>query len=176
MAQNWTNKDGLFIQYGTDQTTAETAGEFALPGSPNRIVEVRIDLTTLTSTAAIQSNNVIFPAPPSNQLFIEKVEIVMEVASASGTSFSVGLIEMDRATIPSNYSTAFVNALVNASTNTLGDVVTLTGGSSSAGGLIGSFPANATGPYYITALASGTYTTGIARVRIYYRGVGTITQ
>jgi hypothetical protein len=176
MAQNWTNKDGLFIQYGTDQTIAETAGEFALPGFPDRIVEVLINLTTLTSTAAIQSNNVIFPAPPSGQLYIEKVEVIAETASAGGTSFSVGLIQMDRATIPTNYSTAFVNALANASTNAAGDLVTLTAGSTSAGGLIGSQPANATGPYYLTALASGTYTAGSVRVRIYYRGIGTITQ
>jgi hypothetical protein len=176
MVQNWTNKDGLFIQYGTDQTTVETAGEYALPGAPNRIVEVLINLTTLTSTAAIQSNNVIFPAPPTGQLFIEKVELVVETASAGGTSFSVGLIQMDRATIPTNYSTAFVNALINASTNTAGDSITMTAGSTSAGGLIGTQPANATGPYYITALASGTYTGGSVRVRIYYHGIGTITQ
>ena len=100
----------------------------------------------------------------------------METASASGTSFSVGLIQMDRATIPSNYSTAFINAIINASTNAVGDALTFTAGSTSAGGLIGTYPAAATGPYYITALSSGTYTTGKARVRIYYHGVGTITQ
>jgi hypothetical protein len=176
MAQNWLNKDGLFIQYGTDKTVSENAGTFATPGMPNRITEVYIDLTTLTSTAAIQSYTEIFPAPPSGQMYIEKVEVVMETASASGTSFSVGLIQMDQATIPTNYSTAFVNALANASTNAAGDLVTLTAGSTSAGGLIGSQPANATGPYYITALASGTYTTGKARVRIHWRGIGTITQ
>jgi len=109
-------------------------------------------------------------------LYIEKVEVIVETASASGTSFSVGLIQMDRATIPTNYSTAFVNALANASTNAVGDYVTLTAGSTSAGGLIGTYPANATGPYYLTALSSGTYTTGSVRVRIYYRGVGVITQ
>jgi hypothetical protein len=175
MAQNWLNKDGLFIQYGTDKTVSETGGEFHMPG-PNRIIEVRIDLTKLTSTAAIQSNTLIFPAPPAGQMYIESVELSMEQASAGGTSFSVGLIQMDRATIPSNYSTAFVNALVNASTNAAGDYVKLTAGSTSAGGLIGSQPANATGPYYITALASGTYTAGLADVRISYRGIGTITQ
>ena len=175
MAQNWLNKDGLFLQFGTDKTTTEPAGEFKAFGA-NRIVEVRIDLTTLTSTAAIQSNTLFFPSPPSGQLFIEKVELAVETASAGGTSFSVGLIQHDRSTIPSNYSTAFVNALVNASTNAAGDNLTLTTGSTSAGGLIGSSPANATGPYYITALAAGTYTGGIIRCRIYYHGIGQITQ
>jgi len=175
MAQNWLNKDGLFVQFGTDKTANEAAGEFKMPG-PNRIVEVRIDLTTLTSTAAVQSNTLFFPSPPTGQLYIEKVELTVETASAGGTSFSMGLIQHDRATIPSGYSTAFVNALVNASTNAVGDLITLTAGSTSAGGLIGSSPANATGPYYITALAAGTYTGGIIRARVYYHGIGSITQ
>lgn len=177
MAQNWLNKDGLFIQFGTDKTTAEAAGEFASPGNPNRIVECRIDLTTLTSTAAIQSNTLIFPAPPAGQMYIEKVEATAEVGAATGTSFSVGLIQMDRATIPSNYSTAFINAEVTATLATAGMSQTYFQNTTHAGGLIGTAPANATGPYYITALSAGSaYTTGIIRVRIYYHGIGTITQ
>ncbi len=175
MAQNWLNKDGLFLQYGTDKTVPETAGEYLSYGT-NRIVECLIDLTTLTSTAAIQSNTTVFSAPPTGQLYIEKVELTVETASAGGTSFSAGLIQMDRATIPSSYSTAFVNALINASTNTAGDLLTLSAGSTSAGGLIGTYPAAATGPYYITALASGTYTAGKVRMRIFYHGIGVITQ
>ena len=154
MAQNWLNKDGLFIQFGTDKTATEQAGEFLSYGQ-NRIVEVRIDLTTLTSTAAIQSNTTFFPSPPTGQLYIEKVELTVETGSVGGTSFSMGLIQHDRSTIPSNYSTAFVNALVQASTATAGTGLTLTAGSTSAGGLIGTSPANATGPYYITALSAG---------------------
>lgn len=177
MTQNWLNKDGLFIQYGTDKTTVEAAGEFSSPGMPNRIVECRIDLTTLTTTAAIQSNTLVFPAPPTGQLFIEKVEATAEVGAATGTSFSVGLIQMDRATIPANYSTAFINAEVTATFATAGDYVQYVTGTAKAGGLIGSQPANATGPYYITALSAGSaYTTGIIRVRIHYHGIGTITQ
>lgn len=175
MAQNWTNSDGLFLQFGTDKAVAEVGGEFLSYGA-NRTIEVLIDLTTLTSTAAIQSNTTLFPAGISGQMYIEQVEVVMETASASGTSFSVGLIQTDRATIPTNYSTAFINAALNATTNAAGDKITFTTGSTSAGGLIGSSPASATGPYYITALASGTYTTGKARVRILYRGLPPITQ
>jgi hypothetical protein len=172
---NWFNNDGLYLQYGTSKATPETGGDYLSYGA-NRVIEVLIDLTTLTSTAAIQSNTTFFPAPPSGQLYIEKVELTVETASASGTSFSVGLIQADRATIPSGYSTAFVNALINASTNATGDLIVMSTGSTSAGGLIGTYPAAATGPYYITALSSGTYTTGKVRVRIFYHGVGVITQ
>lgn len=179
MAQNWLNKDGLFIQFGTDQTISEVAGEFALPGSPNRIVEFTISLSTLsTSTASIVSNNLIFPAPPAGQMFIEKVELVVEVAAASSGSgtLNVGLIQMDRATVPSNYGTAFINTETTAHMNAAGDLITYTTGGQ-AGGLIGSQPANATGPYYITAQAgTAVFQSGVVRVRVYYHGTGTITQ
>lgn len=172
---SWNNNDGLYLLYGTAKATAETAGDYLAYGS-NRVLEVLIDLTTLTSTAAIQSNTTFFPSPPTGQLYIERVELTVETASASGTSFSVGLIQADRSTIPTNYSTAFVNALINASTNAVGDYIVMSAGSTSAGGLIGTYPAAATGPYYITALSSGTYTTGKVRLRIFYHGVGVITQ
>lgn len=174
MAQNWTNKDGLFLQFGTDKAIAETAGDYvSLTG--NRTTEVLIDLTKLTSTAAIQSNTTIFPS--GTNFYIESVEAVAETAAATGTSFSVGLIQMDRATIPSNYSTAFINAEVTASMTPAGKKVTYVNGTANAGGLIGSSPSSTTGPYYITALSAGsTFTTGLIRVRINYHGIGTISQ
>lgn len=174
---NWLNADNLYLQFGTTKAVAEVGGEFLTYG-PNRVVEVLIDLTKLTATAAIQSNTTFFGSPSAGQMYIEKVELVAETAAASGTSFSVGLIQMDRATIPTNYSTAFVNALDGAAggnLDTAGSLLVLTDDSTGAGGLIGSSPANATGPYYITALAAGTYTTGSIRVRVYYHGIGTIT-
>lgn len=171
--QNWTNKDGLFLQFGTDKSAIDTGGDYKTYGA-NRQAEVLIDLTTLTSTAAIQSNTLIFPS--GSNLFIEKVEVIAEVGAASGTTFSVGLIQMDRSTIPSNYSTALINAEVTATVATAGMAQTYFQNTTKAGGLIGSFPASATGPYFITALSSGTYTTGKVKVRIYYHGVGTISQ
>lgn len=173
MANNWYNTDGLFIQYGTDKAIPETAGDFANLGS-NRVFEVLIDLTTLTSTAAIQSNTAIFFS--GTGFYIESVDAVAETAAAGGTSFSVGLIQADRATIPSNYSTAFINAEVTAAMTPAGKKVTYVNGTTNAGGLIGSSPAAATGPYYVTALAAGTFTTGKIRVRVNYHGIGTITQ
>lgn len=179
MAQNWTNKDGLFIQYGTDQTTPENAGEFALPGYPDRIVEFFLDLSTLnTSTPTIISNNEIFPSPPSGQMVITKAELFVETAAASsGTgTLNVGLIQMDRSTVPSNYDHAFINTETTAHM-TLGATITYTNGSTLAGILYGTSPANATGPYYLTAQAgTAVFQSGKIRVRIFYRGIGTITQ
>lgn len=185
MAQNWTNKDGLFIQFGTDKTTSENWGEYAIDGA-NRVIEGFLDLTTLsTSAATILSNNVIFPAPASGQLYIEKVELTVETAATSGSSstFKLGLIQMDRATVPSNYDHAFINGETNADMATVGDMLLYVGadsipaGSTHGGTLIGSAPANATGPYYITAQAgTAVFTAGKVRIRIYYHGTGTITQ
>lgn len=175
VAGNWLDGDGLYRQYGTSKAVPEVSGEYLSYGS-NRVIEVLIDLTTLTSTAAIQSNTEFFPALAAGQLFIEQVEVVAETAAAGGTSFSVGLIQSDRSTIPSNYSTAFVNAMVTASMTPAGKKVTLTNAVASAGGLIGTGAAVATAPYYITALAAGTYTNGLIRVRIFYHAIGVITQ
>ena len=74
MAQNWLNADSLFLQYGTDKTVPEVAGEFLSYGA-NRIVEVLIDLTKLTSTAAIQSNTTFFPfgGATGESIYIEKI-------------------------------------------------------------------------------------------------------
>lgn len=171
---NWNNPDGMYQKFGTSLADPETGGDYTTFGG-NRIFEVLIDLTTLTSTAAIQSDTSFFGSPGTTQMFIEKVEAVAETGAASGTSFSVGLIQADRATIPSNYSTAFINAEVTATLATAGMSQTYAQNTTHAGGLIGTSPANATGPYYVTALSSGTYTTGKIRVRIYYHGIGTIT-
>lgn len=180
MAQNWTNKDGLFLQFGTDQTTPELAGEFALPGYPERIVEVQINLASLVTTGpTILSNNLIFPAPPTGQLFISKAELIVETAAASsGTgTLNVGLIQMDRSTVPSNYDHAFIATETTAHMTPAGNTITYNGGGSQTGILIGTQPANATGPYYLTAQAgTAVFQSGVVRVRIYYRGVGTITQ
>jgi hypothetical protein len=176
---NWLNNDGLYLQYGTAKATPEVGGDYQMFG-PNRCTEVVIDLTTLTSTAAIQSNTSFFP--DGANMYVEQIEVVCEVAGASGTSFSVGLIQTDRATIPANYSTAFVNAMVLADVTYVGQKTTLTEGSTYAGLMLGAssnsgtYPASATGPYYITALSSGTFTTGKVRVRIFWHGIGTISQ
>jgi hypothetical protein len=174
MAQNWLNGDNLFLQFGTDKAIAGTGGDYKSFG-PNRVLEYRIDLTKLTSTATVQDYRTFIPT--GTGIFIEKVELVVETASASGVSFSVGIIEDDNATIPSSGSTAFVNALINASTNTVGDLVTLTVGSTSVGGSVGTTITSVSGhSLLLSALSSGTYTTGVVKVRIFYHGIGTISQ
>lgn len=199
MAQgSWLNPDGLLLQYGTQKANPEQGGDYLAYGA-TRVMEVMIDLKSLTTSPQVQSTNVFFPS--GYNVFVEKVEVDVDVASAGGTSFSVGLgyfsgstygtvttrseastssgvtTNTNTASLPgvtAISSTAFVNALVNASTNAAGDNIVMTAGSSSAGGYIGAQPTDLTHPCYITALAAGTYTDGLVRVRVYYRGYGTI--
>ena len=195
---SWLNTDGLMLQFGTQKANPEQGGDYLTYGQ-NRVAEVLIDLASLTTTAQVQSLTTFFPA--GYNVFIEKVEVDAEIASAGGTSFSVGtgyfsgstyatITSNSEASTTSGYTTnanaaslpgittisdtAFVNALINASTNSAGDLVAMSKGSTSAGGYIGTTSTTTTQPNYITAKAAGTYTAGLMRVRIFYRGFGTI--
>ena len=179
MAQNWFNNDGLFLQFGTDKAIPETGGEYRTTG-PNRLVEVLIDLSKLnTSTATILSYTTKFPAMANG--FIEKVEVIAEVAmsTTSSPTLSVGVIGEDQATVPTNGGTAFVKAAAASTLSHEGDMLTLTYGSTAAGDHIGASYEDTTvlnAPMYLTAILGTATATGIIRVRVYYRGVGTITQ
>jgi hypothetical protein len=187
MVQSWTNADGLYLKFGTSKTTAEVWGDYSI-GEGNRVIEGLIDVSTLTTSSVIQSDNLfVFPAggtggANSNTWFIERVELMVETAVATITSLSIGLVQLDRSTTPSNYDHALVNAELTAALATVGDRQIYVGadsvpaGSTKGGTLIGSTPAAATGPYYITAKIAGSAGTGKVRVRIYYRGIGTITK
>lgn len=184
MAQNYkTTTSNFFIQFGTDKAYPELFGEFVAFG-PNRIIEGVLDLTgsaypagmsATAGTPTIISNTAFFPALPAGQLFIEKVELVCEVAAAGGTSFNLGLIQADRATIPSGYGTGFIAAEVTATFDTAGKAVTYITGTSKAGTFIGGAAASATGPYYLTAFTTGTFTTGRIRTRIFYHALSPMT-
>lgn len=163
----WFNNDGLNLKFGTEKTRVNSGGDYSMPGEL-RVAEFTIDLTTLTTSPVIQNDTWFYPA----NAFLEQVEIDTEVAATGGTSFSVGLIQNDRSTVTSN--TYFVNGALLATHDALGEKTVLTAGSTGAGGGIGA--AAQTVPNYVTALCAGTYTAGRVKVRIKYRGIGTITQ
>lgn len=176
MAQNYTTKSNLFLQFGTDKAQPELWGEYTQFG-PNRIIEGVLDLTgsaypagmsTSSTVPTIISNTAFFPSLPSGELIIEKIEAFADVASASGTSWNLGLIQSDRLTIPSGYGTGLIAAEVNATFATAGLAVTYYENTAKAGTLIASQPAVATAPYYLTAFTTGTFTTGQIRLRVFY--------
>lgn len=172
------NADGLLLKYGVNKAVPALWGDYLSYGA-NRLIEGTLDLSTLvTANANVVSDNTFFPSPPTGQLFIEKVELVVETAAASSGSgtFKLGLIQTDRATVPSNYDHAFIATETTAHLTPAGTTITYTTGGQ-AGALIGSFPAAATGPYYITAQAgTAVFQSGLVRIRIFYHGTGVITQ
>lgn len=167
---SWTNNDGLFIQYGTSKAVPTTAGDFLSYGEW-RDIEFTLTLSSLTASPAIVANTTFLPSG----VFIESVQVKTEVAGTTGTSISVGTMRADRSTVISN--TALINAQVLTSHDAAGEENTYTVPAAGGGGsLLGTTTSFTDGFAYITALAAGTYGAGVVKVRIRYRGIGTITQ
>jgi hypothetical protein len=183
---SWTNNDGLYLQFGTSKATAETFGDYQVAGQ-TRMVEGVINLANLTTSNAttIVSNTLFFPQ--GQNLFIEKVELIAEqpMSTTGAPTFTVGLIQDDRATVGTGGgATAFVAAITSNSLSATGTIVSLSAGSASAGSYIGDYNTqwntNTSGTNsvggYITATLGTTTATGLIRIRVFYHGVGTITQ
>lgn len=169
---NWFNNDGLFVQYGTSKAVPTTAGDYQMPGEW-RDIELTITPSTLTTTPAVQANTTMIPSG----VFIESVNVTVDnVAPAGGTSISIGTLRADRTTVVSN--TAFVNAQLLANHDAPGESNTYTQpAAGGGGGLLGTVTNFTDGFAYISALCAGTYTgAGTVKIRIRYRGIGTITQ
>lgn len=183
---SWLDNTGMFRQYGTSKAVPEVGGDFLAYGD-TRILEVTINLANLTTSPLVQSYTSFFPAS-NTQLFVEQVVVDTEVgmvvaAGATGISVGTGFLTPGTLTNPPAVTaisnTAFTNGatFVNASFTTPGQKVILTNGSTGAGGYIGTTSADQTHKNYVTALAvGGTYTTGLIKVRIFYRGLTPITQ
>jgi len=182
---SWSNSDGLYIQYGTTKSTSETAGDYLQLGA-NRVVEVTINLASLTTSAAtILSNTLFFPA--GQNLYFEKVELIPEIAmtTTGSPTLSIGLIQSDRTTVPTGGATAFSATVAASTLSTAGLLSTLYVGVSGVGGFIGNYNTqwntnafstaglNSAGGY-LTATLGTTTATGQIKCRIYYHGVSTI--
>jgi len=171
VAGNWMDGDGLYRQYGTSKAVPTTAGDYLSYGD-TREIEFTLTPSTLLTTPAIQANTTIFP---SNVLVESVTTVVDNVACAGGTSISIGLMNLDRSTVISN--TAFLAAAVIADHTSVGQTKTYTNGVATGGAYLGTVTNLTSNGAYITALVTGTYTgAGTIKVRIRYRGFGTITQ
>lgn len=198
---SWLNTDGLLLQYGTQKAIPEQGGDYLQWGA-TRLMEIVVDLTSLTTTSQVQSMTTFFPA--GLNFVVEQVECYADIGATTGTSFSVGLGYFSGSTyanitnsvltqggatpttitntgsypgITSISDTAFINAMTTTNVATLGNKVTQNVGSTWAGGYIGQTSTTTTHPNYVTAKSAGSaYTTGLIRVRIFYRGIGNIVQ
>jgi len=170
VAGSWMNNDGLYIQYGTQKAVPTTAGDYLSYGEW-RDIEFTVNLAGTAGTYVVANTTFL-----GTNIFLESVNLDVEVAAAGGTSLSIGTRRLDRTTDIS--TTNIVNASLTA-TLAQGASVTLTGGSSTAGSLVGTTITTsqlADGAAYLTYTTAGTFTAGTVKVRLRYRGIGNITQ
>jgi hypothetical protein len=174
VAGNWMDSDGLFRQYGTSKAVPTTTGDFLAYGE-TRNMELTVTLAnTAAGATTILANTTFFPS----NVFVESVEMDVEVAAAGGTSFSIGTMRTDRTTVGTGgtSNTSFINAEVLANITPAGKKIIYTAGVSGAGSAIGTTTSFADNGVYITLTNAGTFTNGVMKIRIKYRGIGNITQ
>lgn len=172
---NWLDTDGLFRQYGTSKAVPTTAGDYLSYGEL-REIELTLTLANLTPAGTfVLANTTMFPS----NVFVEQVELDVEVAAAGGTSVSIGTMRADRTTVGTGgtSNTSFVNAVLLATLTPAGTKLIYNVPAAGAGGsALGTTTAFTDGFSYITATTAGTFTGGVIKCRIKYRGIGTITQ
>jgi len=167
MVQSWFDADGLYHKYGTLKAVPHAAGEFKTYG-PLREIEVKLDISKLTTSAAIIDDQTFFP----KAVFLEEVVVEVQTAMATSATFSVGLIQSnDRTTAISD--TTFISAEILAAMTPAGKKITYTFGTAQAGTGIGTVPIAASAAFagMISAKITGGAGTGILIVRIRYRTV-----
>lgn len=162
MVNSWDNADGLHLTFGTDKTTATTAGEYKTFGEL-RTTEVKIDLSTLAvTTPLILANTTYFPKCRIEEVIIE----VQTAATSSGSgTVDIGFIKQDRTT-ELDYN-GLIAAEVKGALDTAGKKVTYINGTSKAGALIGTTTTDV--GLLVANVNTAVYQTGIVYVRIKWR-------
>ena len=160
---SWKNNDGLFLKFGTENAVSNTGGEYRTNGALHEI-EVKIDLTTLGTSASIQSDQIFFP----KNARIEEVEVVTHTAATgTGAVLNIGLQQTDRST-EIDYD-GFVAAAALTTLDAAGEKTVLRVGSTGAGALIGA--TNSTVGYITADYDTAAFTAGVIYVRIRYYAV-----
>lgn len=157
----WSNADGLYLQWGTEKTVPNVAGEYKTYGRL-REVEVKIDLTAVGVNSTILSDTTFFPKGAR----IEEVEIFTQTAATSGgaAALNLGLIRTDRTTAYD--ADGFVAALALTAIDAAGEKTVLRVGSTGAGAFIGTTLANV--GLLVADYDTAAYTAGVLIVRIRY--------
>lgn len=167
---NWLDPDGLYRQYGTSKAVPTTMGDYLSYGEW-RDIEFTVSLATGSPYATAGTYVIGNTTFLGTSIFLESVNVSVEVAAAGGTSISVGTQRLDRST---NVSTT--NILAATADGTL---VAGYNNTTFTGGLVGTTitPTQLPdGSAYVTITTIGTHTAGVIKFRLRYRGVGTITQ
>lgn len=154
------DSSGLLRKYGTEKTVPLTGGEYRKNGHL-REIELKIDLTTLTQSEVIQSDQVYIP----KNARLQEVEIVTHTAAATGVAIDLGLIRTDRTT-EIDYD-GLLAAFPTASMNAAGEKNVITDNTTYDGALIGTTLANV-GFVTCSATTATAFTAGVIYVTIRY--------
>jgi hypothetical protein len=162
------NSDNLFVKIGVTKATPNVAGEYKTYGAERMIEIHNLDLTTLTTTPIIVSDQTFWPANRK----ISYGEVIANTGATTGTSaaLDIGLIQTDRTTVMD--SDGLLDSIAVANFSAAGEKF-MTGDTDPAAGDLGAYGATApTTTGYITAATStGTFTAGNVTVRLFYRTV-----
>lgn len=153
----YTNNDGLEVRFGSDIGKRGGRAGVTTGAGKRRELVLEVDLKALGAggtgfTSDLNNDGVNEAFSPSNTALpigavIDQVRIVELVAPAGGTSFTVGTFRE-------------AGTVVNASG------IAVAGGG--PGAQIGTAVLQATGPWYVAAVATGTYTAGRVKVVVEY--------
>ena len=153
----YTNNDGLEVRFGSDQGKRGFRAGVTTGAGKRRELVLEIDLVELGAngtgfTADLNNDGTNEAFNPSNTplpigAVIDQVRVVTIVAPAGGTSYSVGTYKED---------------------GTVVDADGLLTDAGAAGAQVGTAVSAATGPWYATAKATGTYTAGRVKVIVEY--------
>lgn len=160
MAQTYMDPDGLYRKYGTNKTTANIGGEYRR-GGHLRELEFKIDLTALTETETILSDQVFVPAGAR----IQEIEVVTHTAAATGVAVDLGLIRTDRTT-EIDYD-GLLAAVVTANMNAAGEKNIYSDNTTYDGALVGTTIANV-GLVSASRTTATAFTAGVIYVTIRY--------
>lgn len=172
----WTNADGLYIRYGSDEAEVATGGQYSTDGALHE-VEVQLPYTDFDSaTPSLPHSTDSFGVVLPKGARIEEIETVVTSAfTSSGTigssTLSIGLkkasdrsTELDHDGLTTASATGTALGLATVGTKTVIRV-----GSTGAGALLGTTLAeNGVLVLANTAHGSHPHTAGAVRIRIRY--------
>ena len=155
------NKDGLWIKFPADGRDTR-GGEFAVPGTPERVALAHLDLVALNGSTDAPLDPGITGIPAN--VVITGVDVVTTTAAAGGTSFTLGGRKFSDATDDADgFVTAAGGGLL--ANLTLGSKQQFVKGTANAGAYIGTKFATAKD---LSVTVTGTFTAGVVDVWIKY--------
>ncbi len=162
----WMDNTGLYQKYGLEQVTSQVAGEYRT-NTGQRLIEVKLDLTTLTSTAGTiipGTDSVFFPAG----FVIDRIEVQNETAATSGGSatLNLGLVRSSDRTTEIDFD-GFLALAPIADFNTAGETKTYNVGVTGSGALMGITVGSNPG-HLVANYGTAAFTAGVVLIKIFY--------